>query len=735
MSADSPAAVIVDAGGVNIATVKAASTAVIAADQALVVAVSPNNVPLLPAGAATEATLATRATEATLATRASEATLATRVADSTITARLNTLGQKPMATSTPVVIASDQSAVPISAVSLPLPSGAATEATLSTRAAASQLPALLVGGRLDENVGAWLGSTAPTVGQKTMSASLPVALASDQSALPITDNGGSLTVDTPQLPAALVGGRLDENVGSWLGSVAPTVGQKTGSNSLPVIIASDQSTLTVEGLLANNNAAPASNNVGVLPARATAAAPSYTEGNQALLSTDLAGALRVAGTISATNASIGSNAAVAPTSSTQVGGSDGTNLQAVRVFDVDSGAGTQYALGVNLRKSASGGSVELGTGADPIRTDPTGTTTQPISAVALPLPTGAATEATLATRAAAAQLPAVLVGGRLDENIGAWLGSTAPTVGQKTMASSVPVVIASDQSAIPITGSITATNPSVGLNAAAAPTSSTQVGGSDGTNLQAGRVFDLDTGAGTEYDLGVSLRLPGSGGSVAGGTSADPLRIDPTGSTAQPVTDNAGSLTVDSPQLPAALVGARLDVNVGAWLGATTPTVGQKTMAASIPVVIASDQSAITANIGTTGGLALDATLTGGTQTTRITDGADTAAVIPASTAAAAADPALVVATRQPATGTTTSVASSASNVTLLAANTARLGATIYNDSTKVLYLKLGSTASTTSYTVQIGRDGFFEVPFGYTGIIDGLWASVGGAARVTELA
>lgn len=52
-------------------------------------------------------------------------------------------------------------------------------------------------------------------------------------------------------------------------------------------------------------------------------------------------------------------------------------------------------------------------------------------------------------------LPAALVGGRLDSNIGAWLGSTAPTVAQKTMANSVPVVIASDQSAIPVSGPVT----------------------------------------------------------------------------------------------------------------------------------------------------------------------------------------------------------------------------------------------------------------------------------------
>lgn len=57
--------------------------------------------------------------------------------------------------------------------------------------------------------------------------------------------------------------------------------------------------------------------------------------------------------------------------------------------------------------------------------------------------------------------------------------------------------------------------------------------------------------------------------------------------------DSNGHQYVVSNQLPAALVGGRLDTNVGAWLGSTTPTVGQKVMAASVPVVVSSDQSAI----------------------------------------------------------------------------------------------------------------------------------------------
>jgi hypothetical protein len=46
---------------------------------------------VLPTGAATEATLATRASEATLATRASEATLATRASESTLAAQSATI--------------------------------------------------------------------------------------------------------------------------------------------------------------------------------------------------------------------------------------------------------------------------------------------------------------------------------------------------------------------------------------------------------------------------------------------------------------------------------------------------------------------------------------------------------------------------------------------------------------------------------------------------------------------
>ncbi len=96
------------------------------------------------------------------------------------------------------------------------------------------------------------------------------------------------------------------------------------------------------------------------------------------------------------------------------------------------------------------------------------------------------------------------------------------------------------------------------------------------------------------------------------------------------------------------------------------------------------------------------------------------------------------VSVQRAATSTLTNVNNSASSVTVLAANVARRGATIYNDDTAisgaVLKIKFGATASSTSFTVAIQPAGYFEVPFGYTGIIDGIASAATGTARVTEL-
>lgn len=91
-------------------------------------------------------------------------------------------------------------------------------------------------------------------------------------------------------------------------------------------------------------------------------------------------------------------------------------------------------------------------------------------------------------------------------------------------------------------------------------------------------------------------------------------------------------------------------------------------------------------------------------------------------------------------TATHTNVASANADTTFLAANTARKpGSTIANESTAILYLKLGTGASATSYWMSLGPTAssiapVARIPDGYTGVVDGFWAAANGNARVTEM-
>jgi hypothetical protein len=87
----------------------------------------------------------------------------------------------------------------------------------------------------------------------------------------------------------------------------------------------------------------------------------------------------------------------------------------------------------------------------------------------------------------------------------------------------------------------------------------------------------------------------------------------------------------------------------------------------------------------------------------------------------------------QPVSGTVTTTVTT--NTTLLAANANRLGASIYNESTSVLFILLGAgTESATVYTLQMAAGAYYEVPNAFTGIIKGHWVTANGSARVTEL-
>jgi hypothetical protein len=84
-------------------------------------------------------------------------------------------------------------------------------------------------------------------------------------------------------------------------------------------------------------------------------------------------------------------------------------------------------------------------------------------------------------------------------------------------------------------------------------------------------------------------------------------------------------------------------------------------------------------------------------------------------------------------TATPTSVGASITSVSLLAANSARKGTTIWNNSTANLYVEFGAIATTSAFTARLGAGGYYEIPFTYTGIISGIWDAVNGSALVRE--
>src|SRR5271155_183041 len=120
--------------------------------------------------------------------------------------------------------------------------------------------------------------------------------------LATTDLHGATNVDLQAYAGTALG--AGSNYGTSPGAVNVMGVNAFITNTVPVTLTSTTITGTVavtqstspwvvSGNLTHNNAAPAANNVGVLPAVASTAAPTYTTGDQVLLSTDLAGNLRV----------------------------------------------------------------------------------------------------------------------------------------------------------------------------------------------------------------------------------------------------------------------------------------------------------------------------------------------------------------------------------------------------------------------------------------------------------
>jgi hypothetical protein len=85
-------------------------------------------------------------------------------------------------------------------------------------------------------------------------------------------------------------------------------------------------------------------------------------------------------------------------------------------------------------------------------------------------------------------------------------------------------------------------------------------------------------------------------------------------------------------------------------------------------------------------------------------------------------------------TGATPTTFDSTSYATISASNANRKGLTIFNEGAGLLYVTLGTSTTTTSlYTVRLSAGDYYEAPFGYTGLVGGIFATAG-TARVTQV-
>lgn len=276
---------------------------------------------------------------------------------------------------------------------------------------------------LDCNLNAVNGAVI-SLGQTVMGNSIPVVLPSNQSAIPVTltsttitgnvtvvqPTGSNLHTDIDNFPAAQA---VTQSTSPWIisGTVTTTPpanastniteiggsplseGQKVMASSIPVVIASDQSTIPVSGTITT------SPNVNVHDGSGTAINSTSNALNVQVENSSLAVTgtfwqttqpVSVAGTVAVTGTFWQTTQPVSLTSTTITGNvtvvqPTGTNLHVVVdgtspiSGTVTANQGTANTLANAWPVELSDGTNLLGTSSHPLRIDPTGTTTQPIS--------------------------------------------------------------------------------------------------------------------------------------------------------------------------------------------------------------------------------------------------------------------------------------------------------------------------------------------------------------------
>jgi hypothetical protein len=280
-----------------------------------------------------------------------------------------------------------------------------------------------------------------------------------------------------------------------------------------------------------------------------------------------------------------------------------------------------------------------------------------------------------------------------------------------------PVTLAGSNTAIPVTdggGSLTIDG-NVGINGAVIVND----GGGNALNSATADpapnarglvVRAIPTGVQPVSDAGGSLttdtaQLPTTLGAK---TAANSLAVTlPSDQGALAVADNGGSLTTDTPQLPASL--------------------GTKSAAASLPVVLASDQAVLQV-ADNAGSLTVDSPQLPASLGTK-TASASLPVVL-------ASDQAILRTVPGNGADVLTNVTSSATSVTLVAANPNRRKLVIYNNSTAILNINTsgGTASATTGSSTRIAANQTWESPSPVTTTaVTGIWVTANGTAQITE--
>jgi hypothetical protein len=433
-----------------------------------------------------------------------------------------------------------------------------------------------------------------------------------------------------------------------------------------------------------------------------------------------------------------------------------------------------------------GGNTATVTAASALKVDGSAVT-QPVSAASLPLPAGASTSANQTNGSQQTQIvytgiPAIVSGaGALKTDSSA---TTQPISGTVTVmqgtagnlnaqiigtgtagAPSLGVLsiqgVASGQ-AVPISGTVTVTSTSVTQGTSPWVDNVSQFGGtnvstgtgtsglgiprvtvSNDSNILATQsgtwnlnnitgTVSLPTGAATSANQtnGSQATQIVQGGNTAVVSAAGAQKVDGSAVT-QPV---SGTVTVTqgtAANLNATVTGTVAATQSGTWnITNISGTVSLPTGAST-----SANQTSVIGSVGA-GTAATNSTLTGGvfnTAAPSLSNGQQAALQLTSAGALITSATSTVITS---STSTITSVAGAASSTSLLASNANRKGAYFFNDSTATLYLAFAGSASTSTYTVQIVSNGFYEMPNPsvYTGAIFGIWSAANGNVRITEL-